>query len=139
LTEAALNTDKAILGICRGIQVLNVALGGTLYQDIPSQCKSEICHRMNTVSHDTIHSVILSDPLQTVLGKSEIMVNSYHHQAVKSLGEGLVITARCEDGVVEGICLPHKRFVHGVQWHPELLTDENTKKLFQSFVVVSNL
>lgn len=132
LTHLALEADLPILGICRGVQLLNVALGGSLYQDIPSQLENTVCHHAQ--SGTAYHAVSVFSALYDILGCESINVNSFHHQSVKALGKGLAITAMTEDDVVEGICLPDRKFVHGVQWHPELLTDDNSSLIFESFV-----
>jgi putative glutamine amidotransferase len=123
LLAAALALEKnlPLLGICRGIQVLNVALGGTLYQDISSQVPESICHTPKTDKAVNTHTVNIEpgSRLHKLIGRREIWVNGKHHQALKELAGDLVITARAKDGVVEAVELPAKRFVLGVQWHPE--------------------
>jgi putative glutamine amidotransferase len=122
LTRAALRQDLPILAICRGHQVLNVATGGTLIQDIPSLVKGANVHDARGPRWRRAHRVELEPQsrLREILGQDTIPVNSFHHQAVDRLGEGLVVSARSpEDGVVEGIEMPTRRFVVAVQWHPE--------------------
>jgi putative glutamine amidotransferase len=122
LTRAALRQDLPILAICRGHQVLNVATGGTLIQDIPSLVKGANVHDARGPRWRRAHRVDLEPQsrLREILGRDTIPVNSFHHQAVDRLGEGLVVSARSpEDGVVEGIEMPTRRFVVAVQWHPE--------------------
>lgn len=122
LIREALERDLPILGICRGIQVLNVAAGGTLIQDIPSQIAGGERHNCPEPRSRRVHRILI-DPgtrLHDSLGEANVSVNSFHHQAVDRLGDGLVTSARCdEDGVVEAIEMPRRRFVVGVQWHPE--------------------
>ncbi len=132
--------EKPILGVCRGEQVLNVALGGTLYQDVKSQLPGCIAHQQHQVAPYTSHSVTIDDgtKLHAIYGYTKIATNSFHHQAVKDIAPGLIITARAADGVIEGFeKLDHPYFI-GVQWHPERLVEreENAahKQLFKSFV-----
>ena len=96
LLKAALAADKPILGICRGLQMLNVALGGTLYQDIPSQCPDCAGHSWGYIKTDAVHSVSLDtdSPLYSIFQKKELLVNSVHHQAVKDLGEGAIFARK---------------------------------------------
>ena len=138
LLRQALERDKPILGICRGIQFLNAALGGTLYQDLPTEHPSEIEHSMKPPYDQAAHTVrILPDtPLAALLEKQELGVNSCHHQAIKSLAPSLVEMARSTDDLIEAVYLPGKTFVWAVQWHPEmsLRTDEASRKIFEAFV-----
>lgn len=142
LLRQALERDKPILGICRGLQFLNVALGGTLYQDLPTEHPSEIEHSMKPPYDQAAHMVrILPDtPLAALLQKPELGVNSYHHQAIKNLTPGLVEMARSTDDLIEAVYLPGKTFVWAVQWHPEmsLHADEASGKIFKAFVAVSH-
>jgi putative glutamine amidotransferase len=134
----AVERNLPVLGICRGIQVLNVALGGTLYQDIASQVPESICHTPKADKAANTHTVRIAagSRLHKLFGKREIWVNGKHHQAVKDVAPGLVVTARARDGVIEAVELPRKRFVVGVQWHPEgtWRDDPYSRKLFQAFV-----
>ena len=131
-----------MLGICRGIQFFNACLGGTLYQDLPTEHPSEVAHVMRPPYDQTVHSVALlpGTPLAALLGRAELGVNSYHHQAIKVLAPGLVEMARSEDGLVEAVYLPDKSFVWAVQWHPEFSfrTDENSRKIFSAFVAAAS-
>jgi len=121
LTREALRRDMPILAICRGHQVLNVATGGTLTQDIPSLVTGAVEHDARGPRWRRVHRVDVSPAsrLREILGRDTMSVNSFHHQAVDRLGEGLVASARSEDGVVEGLEAPARRFVIAVQWHPE--------------------
>ncbi len=122
LTRAALDRDLPILAICRGHQVLNVATGGTLIQDIPSLVERGGDHDARSERWERSHEVrmVPGSRLQRILGRERIDVNSFHHQAIDELGRGLVVSARSPaDGIVEGVELPARRFVVGVQWHPE--------------------
>jgi putative glutamine amidotransferase len=126
LTRAALDRDRPILAICRGHQVLNVATGGTLVQDIPSQIDGAMEHSASGPRWKRAHAVDLLGPslLRGILGQDTLAVNSFHHQAADRIGEGLVVTARSpEDGVVEALEMPSRRFVVAVQWHPESFWD----------------
>jgi len=134
----AFETDIPVLGICRGIQVLNVALGGTLYQDISSQVSDCICHTPKIDKAVPTHKVRVSagSRLRSIMGRSEIWVNGKHHQAVRNPAPGLIITARANDGVAEALEHPKRRWMIGVQWHPEGTWREDlySKKLFRAFV-----
>jgi putative glutamine amidotransferase len=136
--ELAIEKDLPLLGICRGIQVLNVALGGTLYQDIPFQVPESICHTPKTDKAVNTHTVRIEagSRRHKIIGKRELWVNGKHHQALKSIAKGLAVAAQAKDGVVEAVELPAKRFVVGVQWHPEGTWREDiySQKLFQAFV-----
>jgi len=122
LTREALRRDVPILAICRGHQVLNVATGGTLVQDVASLVEGAMRHDASGPRWRRAHAVEVTSPslLREVLGQGTLSVNSFHHQAVDRIGKGLVVTARCPvDGVVEGLEMPSRRFVVAVQWHPE--------------------
>jgi len=138
LVREALVLDLPLLAICRGLQVLNVALGGTLVQDIPSLVGTSVSHddraRPRTgLAHPV--RIVPGTRLHTLLGVDGVEVNSFHHQAASALGHGLVATAFAPDGVVEGIELPSARFVLGVQWHPEAFWKERRfASLFRALV-----
>lgn len=138
LFAQALEQDKPMMGICRGIQFFNACLGGILYQDLPTEHLSEVAHVMRPPYDRAVHSVSLlpGTPLAALLGRAELGVNSYHHQAIKVLAPGLAEMARSEDGLVEAVYMPNKSFVWAVQWHPEFSfrTDENSRKIFSAFV-----
>lgn len=135
IVRAALSRDMPLLGICRGIQVLNVAQGGTLIQDIPSEAPSTVNHRgkeSNELPHDVV--VIDGTLLAQALGAGRQPVNSLHHQGIRNLAPGLAVSATCSvDGLVEAIEMPGKRFVAAVQFHPERLP-QRFLSLFQAFV-----
>lgn len=137
LVRRATRMKIPILGICRGIQVINVALGGTLIQDIKSEIRSSIVHDLTKVSDDfKAHSVKI-DPnskLAQILGVRELTVNSFHHQAIKRLGKGLKAVARAPDGVIEAVESTSHGYVVGVQWHPERMLDNIQLKLFRSLI-----
>lgn len=136
LLSKALQSNKAILGICRGLQFINLFLGGTLWQDLPSQHPSEIVHRQGKPYDAQTHKVMLNGDLKTLLGKDVLEVNTLHHQAIKGLGEGLTPLAIASDGIIEATRLVKKRFVWGVQWHPEYMfkTDPNSLAIFSHFI-----
>lgn len=131
-----IKTSKPILGICRGMQFLNVALGGTLYQDIPTEYKTDMKHREPDAK--LMHSVnILGDtPLYTLINNDKMTVNSFHHQAIKTLGRDLEIMARADDGIIEAVYLSGERYLRAYQWHPEQLidTDKNNDLIFDDFI-----
>lgn len=122
LTREALARDCPILAICRGHQVLNVACGGTLIQDIPSEVTGGCDHDARSERWERAHDVRIlpNTRLSGILGRETVAVNSFHHQSVEQVGRELVISAYSSgDQVVEAIEIPAKRFVLGVQWHPE--------------------
>lgn len=141
LLQLALERDLPVLGICRGIQFLNAVLGGTLYQDLPTEHPSQTQHHMTPPYDRAVHTVTLQPgtPLAELLGTEHIGVNSYHHQAVKTLAPCLTEMAWSEDGLIEAVCLPEKRFVWAVQWHPEFAfrVDEHSRKIFGAFVAAA--
>ncbi len=141
LTKSVLKSQKPLLAICRGMQILNVACGGTLYQDIlstknkfynhmqNSQSRSDISHLIQTVKSSKLHHYI----------GSNVKVNSFHHQAIQTLGEGLKICASSSDQIVEAIEMPQHPFVIGVQWHPESMYRNSVemRNLFKEFILHS--
>ena len=143
LMQKAIEMNKPVLGVCRGFQVLNVATGGTLYQDINTQLKSsvKIEHRRFSVEDRDreVHkvNVIRDTPLHTFSeGLLQIGVNTLHHQAIKKLGEPLRSMAVADDGIIEAVYHPDKKFVMGVQWHPEILGLSNSisSRIFEAFI-----
>ena len=136
LLSKALQADKPILGICRGLQFINAFLGGTLWQDLASQHPSDIVHRQGKPYGIPTHKVLLSGDLQRLLGKDTLEVNTLHHQAIKDLGKDLIPMAESPDGLIEAVKLVGKRFVCAVQWHPEYMfkTDADSLKVFSWFV-----
>lgn len=139
LVHEALRRDLPTLAICRGHQLLNVAAGGTLFQDIASQVEAAAVHDPDQERWERCHDVAVlpGTRLREILGQERISVNSFHHQAVKELGQGLVLSARgCDDGVIEGMEMPGRRFVIGVQWHPESFWDRppGFQPLFEALV-----
>lgn len=134
----AIKNNKAVLGICRGIQFINVYLGGTLYQDIPSQYESNVEHHMEYPYDRVCHKVDIkkNTPLHILLNCDELGVNSYHHQSVKKLADTLSVMAISEDGLIEAVYMPSMKFVWALQWHPEFSykVDDNSKKIFAAFI-----
>lgn len=145
LARWAVADDLPLLAICRGIQLLNVALGGTLYQDIPSQVPHALVHphqegnRRDHIAH-TVH-IVPGSRLHRILRPEggALPVNSMHHQAVKDVAPGCIVTARAPDGIIEALEEPTKRFVVGVQWHPEEMAenDARMRSLFAHFVAAA--
>ncbi len=146
LAKIFIEKRKPIFGVCRGAQIINVAMGGTLHQDIQSEVETEIHHEYDKQVSlaeyfpKEIHRVIISEntALASFLPLSRITVNSLHHQAVKDIGAGLRICARAEDGIAEAIESEDMdtRWILGVQWHPEMLTEKHpeNKILFEKFI-----
>jgi putative glutamine amidotransferase len=135
--EAVLKQNKPALGICRGIQFFNAMLGGSLYQDIPAEFPSAVTHVKGPPYDVPAHSVRIlpESPLYKLMGKERIEVNSYHHQGINRIAEGLEIMAVADDGLVEAVYMPDRPYVWAVQWHPEFsLKDEFSKKIFASLV-----
>lgn len=146
LVLLALDANRPVLAICRGLQMLNVACGGTLYQDIPTQVPAALKHDYTArqghldrtgAPHDV--AIKPGSRLARLLGTSITAVNSIHHQAIKDLGQNLVATAFATDGIIEAIEQPDKHFVLGVQWHPEELleTQPIMARLFDAFIQAS--
>lgn len=136
LAKYAREAGIPTLGICLGVQVMNVAAGGTLVQDIDSQLDTEIQHASqpeNRARHDVL--VEQGTKLSNILSQHELNVNSSHHQAINRLGDGLRVTAHAPDGIIEGLEDPRHPFYVGVQWHPEDMTGENSAtSIFGAFV-----
>jgi putative glutamine amidotransferase len=125
LLRAALQRNLPVLGVCGGMQLLNVAFGGSLYQDIARDVPDARPHEQQHDRTQPQHPVEVRAETQLAecVGKGQLMVNSTHHQAVRRLGDGLVASAQSPDGLVEAIERPGPGFVLGVQWHPELMLD----------------
>lgn len=141
LIDEAFRQQKPILGICRGHQMMNVALGGSLIVDIPTQVPGALNHRQMDRKAEPVHDVALTPGslLAQITGEQTLRVNSTHHQAIGRLAESLQAVARSEDGVIEAVELKDPKklpFLLTVQWHPERLIDRNKifLKLFSSFV-----
>ncbi len=142
LVREVIRADLPLLAICRGIQVLNVAMGGTLVQDIPSHVKGAIPHSVADPPTHVAHEVwVMSDTLLFRLLEEKmedgetLQVNSRHHQSVGALAEGFIVSATAPDGVIEAIERPASRFCLGVQWHPEnFYRTGEFRPLFDGFV-----
>nr|MBA3318602.1 gamma-glutamyl-gamma-aminobutyrate hydrolase family protein [Gemmatimonadales bacterium] len=138
----AIAEAKPLFGLCRGLQIVNVALGGTLYQDIAAQRSDAIKHDyFPTAGYSRDHlahpvTVTSGSRLDALVGTAPLKVNSMHHQAVKELAPGLVSTAVAPDGLIEALEHSSNQFVLGVQWHPESLTDRDPRmhRLVTGFV-----
>lgn len=133
LVREWVSADRPLLAICRGIQVLNVALGGSLIQDIADQVAHPLVHQRSEGEARHLIRLQPASQLASLLGDDGLEVNSYHHQAVQDLAPGLKVVAWAADGVVEGVEMPGVRFVVGVQWHPELMFESDARQL-QLFV-----
>ncbi|EDS72173.1 gamma-glutamyl-gamma-aminobutyrate hydrolase family protein [Anaerofustis stercorihominis] len=136
LFNKVITMNKPILGICRGLQLINVLLGGSLYQDLESELK--INHKQKPPYDESFHKVdIIQDtPLYNILNKDKIDVNSCHHQAVKELSSKLKVMAVSEDKVIEGAYMEDKKFVLAVQWHPECnyKKEDTSVKIIKEFI-----
>lgn len=136
MVRGALERDMPVLGICGGQQLLAVALGGSLIQHIPDTIENPLQHEQPNPRNEAGHPVTLvkDSQLFEIIGKSEIMVNSAHHQSVDNAGDKLKVTATASDGVIEAVECRDYKFCIGVQWHPEFhITDADTK-LFEAFI-----
>ena len=129
LLEEIITLQKPVLGICYGLQFLNVFSGGTLYQDLKKE-------GFNRISHKEAHRITIykNSKLYYILGKDDIKVNSTHHQGIKELGRGLTAIACSEDNLIEAVELNNYPYYIGVQWHPERSADSHSQKLLKSFI-----
>lgn len=138
LVNQALERDMPVLGICRGIQFLNACLGGTLYQDLPSQHPTGTEHHQKPPYDVPIHKVKLmkDSSLYRLIKTEQLEVNSYHHQAIKDLSDRLKCMAVSEDGIIEAVEMSDKSFAWALQWHPEFAytKDPDCRKIFEEFV-----
>jgi putative glutamine amidotransferase len=144
LARRAGDADVPLFAICRGIQVLNVARGGTLVQDIPSEMPAAMTHEVRDTPHTIAHDIWVSEGtllhrlLADRIEGDACPVNSRHHQAVQKVGSGLVVSATAPDGLVEAVEDPSKRFCLGVQWHPEnFYRTGEFRALFEAFVAAA--
>ena len=147
LARWAIDDGKPILGVCRGMQLINLAAGGTLFQDIAEQMPESIKHdyfpfsgqhfTRDYLAHEV--SVVPGTRLAGVFGAGSLRVNSMHHQGVRDIGDGLVVSATAPDGLVEALESNDGQYVVGVQWHPEALTDSQSaaRQLFDEFVQIA--
>jgi len=138
MTRLALKRDLPLLGICGGAQAINVALGGSLYQDIATQAPHANQHEQGAKKEIGGHKVVIArgTRLEKILRRRILEVNTTHHQAVKKIGKGLVVNATAVDGLIEGIESPRHSFVLGVQWHPEVLAPRHVphRRIFSFFI-----
>jgi putative glutamine amidotransferase len=138
LAKKAMKLDRPILGICGGLQLLNVAMGGSLIQDIATQMQGSLVHQQETVATRASHRVKITrgTQLHRILGADLLKVNSSHHQAPKTVARGWIVNAVATDGIIEGLESPRHRFAIGVQWHPEFLypKDEASRRLFRALL-----
>lgn len=133
--------NRPILGICRGLQFLNVYLGGSLYQDLPSQIASSIKHSMQPPFDAVAHEVQLVEdsPLAKLFQQEKLGVNSRHHQAINQLASDLQAMAYSPDGLIEAAYAPKKKYVLAVQWHPEhMKATKSSQQLFKQFIQASS-
>lgn len=144
LFKQAVEQELPVFGICRGIQVMNVAVESSLYQDIPSQFTDPLKHKVLENKDDCWHAIKIQQGslLKQITGGSVAEVNSRHHQAIKVIGEGFTVTAQSEDGIIEAIEDRSKRFMLGVQYHPERMwkteaSCEHRRKLFEAFIAAA--
>ena len=143
ISEKALSYKIPFLGICNGMQIINIIYGGTVIQHIPD-CKDYINHEQAKIKgfddySIPYHEVIIKNPskLYDIVGQEKIMTNSSHYQATKKAGDGLNIVARASDGIIEAIEKPDHPFLVGVQWHPEFAVSEADSKIFKHFVAAA--
>lgn len=142
LFRAMVAARKPVLGICRGCQVINVAAGGSLIQNIHLQVENCLCHLpMQTERHHLLHTISFTSgsQLEKIFAQPELRINSFHNQAIKEVAPGYQVTATAEDSIIEAIESETQPFVIGVQWHPEALTQRHKHfiKLFKAFVAAS--
>ena len=129
LIRGAVDRGMPVFGICRGIQLLNVCFGGTLYQDLPAQYPGVLGHAQDMAIRGQLTHRVTLEPdslLEKLLGGEPLSVNSYHHQAVRTPAPGFTVTARAADGVIEGVEDP-ERNLYAVQWHPEDLVESHPR------------
>ena len=138
IPAAVQREDLPVLGTCRGIQVLNVFCGGTLYQDLSQRENTTLQHRQQAPREHASHHVDIGGGtrLREILGAPTVATNSFHHQAVRDVAPDFLVSARTADGVIEGIELPGHRFCVGVQWHPEHMTEHHphARRIFRALV-----
>jgi putative glutamine amidotransferase len=138
MVRLAKAADIPVLGICGGMQVMNVALGGSLFQDIPSQVNKPLQHRQPARATNLSHAVTVAPGslLRRIVHTATLRVNSSHHQSVKDVARSLVASAVAPDGIVEAVESPDCRFFLGIQWHPEFLFERYRlhRRLFETFL-----
>lgn len=138
LVHQARTRDLPLLGICGGMQTVNVACGGSLFQDIPSQVQQALEHRQKAKATHVSHSVTVAPKslLKTIVKQAKLMVNSSHHQSVKTVAPSLIASAVAPDGIVEAVESPSHRFLLAIQWHPEFLFERHRphRRLFEALL-----
>ncbi|NMA68098.1 MAG: gamma-glutamyl-gamma-aminobutyrate hydrolase family protein [Desulfitobacterium sp.] len=136
LAQEALAVDLPLLGICKGIQVLVVAAGGKIYQDIISQVPNSLEHKQKAPRNSPWHEVeLLPSQLRELLGQKRIQVNSFHHQAVSEIPPDFLVSSKAPDGIIESIERRDAQFCVGVQWHPEVMVeDQYSQRIFRGLV-----
>ena len=146
LTKWAMRDGKPVLGVCRGLQLINLAAGGTLWQDLESERPESIKHdyfpfRDGHARDHLAHTITVREGTQLaeIVGAGERRVNSMHHQGIRDLARGFVVSATAPDGLIEGIELPGEQFLLAVQWHPEVLAEKDslTLRLFEAFIAAA--
>jgi putative glutamine amidotransferase len=140
LVEQAMALDMPILGICGGMQLINVVLGGTLYQDLSLRPQTQIHqqeHRRSLSSHAV--ALTAGSKLEKLFGSSEVAVNSTHHQVIKNLGKGVVASGHADDGVVESLEADDLSFCLGVQWHPEALESSHRGAIYGGLIAAARV
>ncbi|MHA6252566.1 gamma-glutamyl-gamma-aminobutyrate hydrolase family protein [Oceanobacillus sp. CAU 1775] len=144
LTKVMLGKNKPILGVCKGAQILNLAAGGDMYQDIYAQIdQSLLQHSQHSPNYTASHEVNVKKEslLYRIIGNEKIRVNSFHHQANRKVGKGFIVSGKSSDGVIEAVESVLHRFALGVQWHPEMLAvagdDALSWKIYESFIEAS--
>jgi len=139
LYKKAVRIDRPMLGICRGMQVINIAAGGTIYQDLSAQLPNCICHSQGgSPRSDYFHKILIEEnsKLYNIYKNKEIYTNTFHHQSIKDVAPGFKITAKTKDGVIEAIESINNRYIVAVQWHPEHMyyAHDEHFEIFKSFV-----
>ncbi|MGI4775504.1 MAG: gamma-glutamyl-gamma-aminobutyrate hydrolase family protein [Janthinobacterium lividum] len=139
LAKNVMERNMPLLGICNGMQVLNVACGGTLIQNIPDYIESSINHEQSAPKHIPSHSIDIKPNtiLASMTDYNEHLVNSTHHQAIGEVSEHLIVSATAPDGIIEALESPNHEFVLGVEWHPEYLNSDLDFELFKRLVIAS--
>ncbi len=137
--KKAVVKDIPILGVCRGMQVINIAAGGTIYQDIKTQFKTNMCHKQTgTPQYNYFHNVQIEEDskLYNIYKSNNIYTNTFHHQAVKDLAPGFKSTAKTKDGLIEAIESTNNKYVLAVQWHPEMMycVHKEHFQIFKDFI-----